>query len=180
MHEHSALSFTHPLLLGREPQANGGGAAHANEPPVLRSQQGSSECLSGLNSGFPVVCQRPHVDSYSPSLTLTLYDKKKAKAGPRTRHQQKELLFCRPQCLQLPLSFNLLKAGGITQMAQTGTRFSPCLKATSGSGQDQNAKVPRLTTHSYAAGLLPKHPFGHFYCIEQQEKGKKLLIHAVM
>lgn len=58
-------------------------------------------------------------------------------------------------------------------MAQTGTRFIPCLKASSGSGQDQNAKVPRLTTHSYAAGLLPKHPFGHFYCIEQQEKGKK-------
>lgn len=109
VHEHRAVLHSSSAPGLREPQEYGGGATHANEPTGLRSHQVSSECLSGLNSGFPVVCQRLHVDSYSLSLNLTLYYKKKAKASPRTWHQQKKLLFSRPQCLQHTLSFNLLR-----------------------------------------------------------------------
>lgn len=83
VHEDNALFFTHPSAPGvTEPQEDGGGTSHSNEPPVLRHHQVSSECLSGLKSGFPVACQTPHVDSYSPSLNLILYYKKKAKASP--------------------------------------------------------------------------------------------------
>lgn len=72
-HEDNALFFIHPSAPGvRQLQEYGGGISHSNESRALRLHQVSSECPFGLKSGFPGVCQMPHVGWYSLSFNLNL------------------------------------------------------------------------------------------------------------
>lgn len=65
----------------------------------------------------------------------------------------------------------------VTQMATDCARFIPCLKASSGSCQDQNAKVPRLPIHSCPNCWCVAHvSFGPFLL---PWSSRKLLIHAL-